>query len=98
MSEDFGFAAPPFDAEAGLARLQRELRQLGLSEREGAFQRRDLAWARASLEDGVLGAALARQPARRPDWQPRQIRNNAELRDFVAALKRRLAESRDKDD
>ena len=40
MTDDIGFAPPPFKPDEALLRLQRELRDLGLSEREGVFERR----------------------------------------------------------
>ncbi len=49
MSDDFGFAPPPFKADEALQRLKRDLRELGLSEREGVFERRGVAVARARL-------------------------------------------------
>ncbi|HSI58749.1 MAG TPA: hypothetical protein VLA16_14415 [Ideonella sp.] len=97
MSEDF-FAPPPFKPEEGLQRLQRELRGLGLSERGAQFERRGQALVCAMLEDGVLKAALVRQPARTPEWQRRTLSSSAELRDFVAELKTRLARWGDRDE
>ena len=35
MSEEFGFAPPPFKPDEALQKLRRELRELGLTEREG---------------------------------------------------------------
>ncbi|WP_418316823.1 hypothetical protein [Piscinibacter sakaiensis] len=89
--ETFGFAPPPFKPDEALQRLRRELRGLGLEEREGAFERRGLRMARAALADGELVAAVARQPARSPEWQQRRIASSADLRDFVADLKKRIA-------
>ncbi|MEK0416600.1 MAG: hypothetical protein RI949_606, partial [Pseudomonadota bacterium] len=39
----WGFAPPPFNAEQALQRLKRDLRELGLAEREGVFEKRGLA-------------------------------------------------------
>ena len=101
MSDDsFGFAPPPFDADAALQRLQRDLRELGLSEREGAFERRGLriAMLRRAAGSGVLDAAIATQPARSPQWKTRQIHDAAGVRSFLADLKRQLAAWSDRDD
>jgi hypothetical protein len=99
MAEDFGFAPPPFDAAAALQRLQRELRALGLAEREGVFERRGLAIARAAVDGMAIGAALVRRPQRSgPEWQPRTLKSGADVRDFVAECRRRLAGWSDRDD
>ena len=102
---DDAFAPPPFDAAAALARLKRELREAGLAEREGRFELRGAAVARAALEaDGSLHASVVR---RRPsaqrtpgvhDWETRVLRSSADVRDFVAGVKRRLASGSDRDD
>lgn len=97
MSDDF-FAPPPFKPDEGLQRLKRELRGLGLTEREGQFERRGQAVARVALDGPDLRAARVRQPARSPQWQERVIADSAALRDFVAELKRELARWGDRDD
>ena len=56
MSEEWGFAPPPFKPDEAAQRLRRELRELGLSERGGAWERRGQALARVVSEDGVLPA------------------------------------------
>lgn len=94
----FAFAPAPFKPEEALLRLQRDLRGLGLSEREGAFERRGLKIARASIADGQLTAAIAKLPARAPDWQSRNLGSSADLRDFVADLKKRMTSWNDRDD
>jgi hypothetical protein len=99
VAEDSGFAPPPFDAVAGLQRLQRELRELGLAEREGVYERRNVAIARAAIDGATLSAALVRRPQRSgPDWQARKLKSSADVRDFVAECKRRLAGWSDRDD
>jgi hypothetical protein len=92
MSDDAGFAPPPFEPQDALVRLKRELRALGLAEREGRFERRGQAIARVALADGQLSAAAVKRPGRSPEWQPARIlKSAADLRDFVAALERSLA-------
>jgi hypothetical protein len=87
-----GFAPPPFKADAALQRLQRELRDLGLTEREGRFERRGQVIARAASNGAELKAAAVKRPGRSPEWQPeRLLRSSADVRDFVAALKTNLA-------
>jgi hypothetical protein len=89
MSDDF-FAPPPFDPASALATLKRQLRDLKLAERGGAFELAGQPVARAEAGDGVLKLALARRPARSPDWDASEARDHAQLRRFVDELKRRV--------
>src|SRR5689334_11243589 len=97
MSDDF-FAPPPFKPDEGLQRLKRELRGLGLTEREGRFERRGQPVARVALEGNELQAARVREPARSPQWLEKHIKDGAALRDFVAEVKRELARWGDRDE
>ena len=97
--ESWGFAPPPFQAEEALQRLRRELRELGLSERAGMFERRGLALARAAVAEGDIAAAVVRKPSRNsPEWQARELKSSADRRDFTHHLKRQLAQWSDRDD
>ncbi|WP_425257550.1 hypothetical protein ACPOLB_18800 [Rubrivivax sp. RP6-9] len=99
MTDDDGFALPPFDAAEGLQKLQRELRALGLAERGGVFERRGMAIAKVVLDGGVLQASTVKRPARSsPEWTHKTLRSSAELRDAVADLKKKLALWSDRDD
>jgi hypothetical protein len=99
MNDDFGFAPPPFKADEALQRLKRDLRELGLSEREGVFERRGIAVARARLDGPQLAAAMVRTPSRNsPQWQPRSLDSSAAVRDFVAELKKALRTWGDRDE
>lgn len=100
MSDDaWGFAPPPFDPEAALQRLRRDWRELGLTEREGRFERRGTAIARASVEGSTIAAAIVQRPSRSsPSWQPRTLKSAADVRDFTANLKKQLAAWSETDD
>jgi len=99
MSEDFGFAPPPFRPEEALSKLKRDLRDLGLTEREGRFERRGVAIARAAVEDLTVRAARVKRPVRSsPEWQDKVLKSSADARDFVADLKKQLAQWSDRDD
>ena len=99
MSEDFGFAPPPFRPEEALSKLKRDLRDLGLTEREGRFERRGVAIARAAVEDLTVRAARVKRPVRSsPEWQDKVLKCSADARDFVADLKKQLAQWSDRDD
>lgn len=94
-----GFAPPPFRPDDALQRLCRDLRELGLAEREGLFERRGTAIARVRVDGDALAAARVKRPSRSsPEWQPRVLRSGADVRDFVADLKRQLAAWSDRDD
>jgi hypothetical protein len=99
MSDDFGFAAPPFKADEALLKLKRDLRELGLAEREGRFERRGSTLARAAVDGDLIVAARVRKPSRSsPEWLERRLRSSADVRDFVADLKKQLALWSDRDD
>jgi hypothetical protein len=96
--EDFGFAPPPFRPDEALQKLGRELRALGLAARGDQFEHRGQAVAKVALVDGQLQAAMVRRPGRSPEWQTRTLTQSAQLRDFVAELKKRMAAWTDRDD
>ena len=98
-TEDLGFAPPPFKPQDALAGLARSLRELGLVERAGRFERRGTPIARAVLDGEVLRAARVKRPSRtRPEWQERLLCSSADVRDFVTDLKKQLAQWSDRDD
>jgi hypothetical protein len=97
--EGWGFAPPPFKPDEALARLTRDLRELGLAEREGRFERRGVAIARAAIDGAVIRAARVKRPSRQsPEWQDKTLKSSADARDFVADLKKQLALWSDRDD
>jgi uncharacterized protein YkuJ len=99
MSEDWDVVLPPFKPDEAMLRLRRELRELGLTEREGRFERKGEVLARAAISDDGqhLKVAVVKRPARSPDWQERTLRDAAQLRDFVADLKKKLTQWSDRD-
>ena len=99
MSDDLGFSPPPFKPDEALQTLKRELRGLGLTEREGRFERRGMAIARAAIEGNSIRAARVRKPPRSsPEWQDKLLTSSAQAREFVADLKRQLTLWNDLDD
>jgi len=97
--EDFGFAPPPFKPDEALMRLKKDLRDLGLAEREGRFERRGIAIAKAAVDGTALQAAVVKRPSRSsPEWTTKALKSGADVRDFVADLKRKLASWSDRDD
>ena len=99
MADEPGFAPPPFKPEDALQRLKRELRDMGLSEREGVFERRGQAVARVRIDGAQLAAAIVERPSRAgPRWRQRTLGSSAAVRDFAAELKKALAAWGDRDD
>ena len=99
MSDESLFAAPPFKPDEALARLKRELRELGLAEREGVFERRGLAIARVHVDGAQLAAAIVQRPSRAsPQWRSRALASSSAARDFGAAVKAALLLWGDHDD
>ena len=98
-TDEFSFAPPAFGPADALAGLARSLRELGLVERAGRFERRGTAIARAVVDGAALRAARVKRPSRTsPEWQERVLRSSADVRDFVADLKKQLAQWSDRDD
>lgn len=97
--DDFDPVPPAFKADDALAGLKRSLRELGLAERGGVFERRGVAIAKVAVSDGAIAAAVVKKPSRNsPEWQARTLRNGADVRDFMADLKRKLAGWSERDD
>jgi hypothetical protein len=97
--DDFGFAPPAIQPDEALQRAKRELRDLGLTEREGRFERRGTAIAKLAVDGATLKAAIVARPSRNsPQWTEKTLRDSAAVRDFVADLKRKLASWSDRDD
>ena len=98
-TDDLGFSLPPFKPDEALQTLKRDLRALGLTEREGRFERRGTPIARAAVDGAVIKAARVKRPTRSsPEWLEKTLRSSADLRDFVADLKKQLAQWSDRDD
>ncbi len=99
MPDDAGFAAPPFKPDEALQRLQRELREMGLSERAGIFERRGVAIARLRVDGIALRADIVERPSHNsPRWRTRTLTSSAAVRNFGAELKKALAAWGDRDD
>ena len=97
--EDFGFALPAFKPEEALLRAKRELREMGLSERAGQFERAGLAIAKLVVDGAALKASVVRRPSRSsPEWTHKTLSSSAMLRDWMAELKRKLAGWSDRDE
>ena len=106
MSEDLSpsfFAPPPFKPREALVDLQRQLRELRLSERGGQWEFQGQALLRLSLDEAAvdpanaLRAEHAQRSARGSTWKPLQLKSASEVRQLVEAIKRQLGRQRDDD-
>jgi len=103
MTDDFGFAPPPFQPDTALQRLRREWRELGLAEREGIFERQGMAWAACEIDadapSPTLKVRLVTRPSRlSPVWQTHAVKDHAALRQIQTELRKRLSAWTDRDD
>ena len=99
MSDDFGFAPPPFKPDDALTQLQRTLRSLGgLAERGAQFEWKARPAVALAVRDGAIEARLARKPLTRPEWETRTLKNGADVRRFADDVKQRLARWKDADE
>ena len=90
--DSLDWALPAFKPGEALEKLQRDLRALGLAERNGQFERRGTAIAKAKVDGAAIAAARVKKPMRSsPEWQPKTLKHSADVRDFVNDLKKSLA-------
>ncbi len=97
--DDF-FAPPPFDPANARATLVRALRDLKMTERNGAFELNGLPVVKVRIEGASLKLDVARKPARSPDWDHADAADHARLRRFIDDVKKRVSrwnEGRDAD-
>jgi len=88
--DDF-FAAPPFKPAEALVQLKRQLRELhALAERGPGFELRGQAVIELAAQEQSIEAKLARRPARTPEWTRHILKNSADVRRFVEAVKAQL--------
>ncbi len=90
MSDDF-FAPPPFNPETARQTLARALRDLKLTERNGAFEFAGQPVVKASVDGSVLKLDVVKKPSRSPDWEHAQADDHARLRRFIDDVKRRVS-------
>ena len=90
-SDDFGFAAPPFNAGNALVALKRALRDLKLAERGNAYELRGKRVVELALEDDAIAAKLARRLMLTPEWDRVAVKSATEQRKLIDEVKKRLA-------
>jgi len=97
MSDDWGLAPPPFNAQQSLQQLQRAMRDCKLSARGKAFELRGKAVVELEIRDATIVARLARRLAATPEWDSFTVRNAADQRKLIDEVKKRLARWTDED-
>ena len=91
MSDDFGFAPPPFKPEQALVTLRRSLRDLGLTERGPGFDLRGKRVLELAVVGDTIRARLARRPMLTPEWDTQVLEGAAATRKLLDEVKKRLA-------
>jgi hypothetical protein len=88
--DDFGFAPPAFNADNALVQIKRSLRDLKLTERGSGFELKGKAVVQLAVEDGAIGARLARRLSMAPEWDRQIVTGGADQRKLLDEVKRRL--------
>ncbi len=91
MSDDFGFAPPPFKPDVALVQLKRSLRDLKLAERGNGYELRGKRVVELVVEGAQINARLARRLMLTPQWDTQAVKSAADQRKLVDEVKRRLA-------
>jgi hypothetical protein len=91
VSDDFGFAPPPFEPAVALIALRRSLRDLGLTERGPGFELRGKRVLELAAEGDTIRARLARRLMLTPEWDTQRIGAAADTRKLLDEVKKRLA-------
>ena len=93
------FAPPPFKADQALVGLQRQLRELRLTERAGKFEFQGQALVSVALSsDGShIACEHAHRGGRGTRWEARALRSAGDVRKLLDDVKRQLSRSRDDD-
>jgi hypothetical protein len=91
MSDDFGFAAPPFNADNALVTLKRALRDLKLNERGNAYELRGKRVVELAVDGATLNAKLARRLMLTPEWDRIVAASAADQRKLIDEVKKRLS-------
>jgi len=91
MSDDFGFAPPPFKPDDALLQLKRSLRDLKLAERGNGFELRGKRVVELAVDGAQINARLARRLMLTPQWDTQAVKSAADQRKLLDEVKKRLA-------
>ena len=91
MSDEAGFAPPPFNADNALVTVKRALRDMKLAERGNAFEMRGKRVVELAVEGAAINAKLARRLMLTPEWDRMTLKSAADVRKSIDEVKKRLA-------
>lgn len=90
MSDDFGFAPPPFKPDEALLQLKRSLRDLKLAERGSGFELRGKRVVDLAVDGAQINAKLARRLMLTPQWDVQAVKSTTDQRKLVDEVRKRL--------
>ncbi len=90
-SDDFDFAAPPFNADNALVAIKRALRDMKFAERGNAYELRGKRVVELSIEGAAINAKLARRLMLTPEWDRVSVSSAAQQRKLLDDVKKRLS-------
>lgn len=96
--DDFGFAAPAFNAEHALQQIKRSLRDMKLAERGPGFELRGKRVTELVIEGDRIQARLAKKLAMTPEFDRQTIASAGDQRKWLDELRKRLARWDSSDD
>jgi hypothetical protein len=91
VSDEAGFAPPPFNADSALVTVKRSLRDMKLAERGNAFEMRGKRVVELSADGATINAKLARRLMLTPEWDRVSVRSAADQRKLLDEVKKRLS-------
>ena len=90
MSDDAGFAPPPFSADNALVAIKRALRDMKLAERGNAYELRGKRVVELSIDAAAINAKLARRLMLTPEWDRVSVSSAEQQRKLIDEVKKRL--------
>ena len=91
MSDEAGFAPPPFNADNALVTIKRALRDMKLAERGNAFEMRGKRVVELAVDGAAINAKLARRLMLTPEWDRMAVKSAADQRKLLDEVKKRLS-------
>lgn len=91
MSDDAGFAPPPFSADNALVTIKRALRDMKLAERGNAYELRGKRVVELSIDGAAINAKLARRLMLTPEWDRVNVTSAEQQRKLIDDVKKRLS-------
>jgi hypothetical protein len=91
VSEEPGFAVPPFRPAEALVQLKRQVRDLKpLAERGSRYEIKGRPVLELAADETTLIARIARRPTAAPEWTTTRLGSSLDVRRFLDDLRKRL--------